>query len=299
MKSLTFQSGMSLIELMVALLIGSVLIAGASKILVSNMQSFRLQDNVSSAQEAGRLGLEILLTDLRRAGLDNPVMTVGGVAMNVGITGRNGSATTGTGTGAVPGLLAASDEVTVAYAAPVDMTNCEGATALAGQVIVNRYYIAVDANPAIPALFCAGTVNTGLAPTTAGAALIRGVESFQVLYGVGKGYTGGTAAGKPLVKGNGYVNAVRYVTAGGIGDIDGSGAVGQNDTVLASSVRVALVVRSESGIQGVPAPANNIAVLDTTLSAADLAGVRVNNAFPVHRLFTGTAALRNSVLGSL
>ncbi len=295
MKPLSIQSGLTLVELMVALLIGSVLVAGAAKILVSNMQSFRLQDNVSSAQEAGRLGLEMLLTDLRRAGLDNPVMSVGGVAMNAGVTGRNGSATSA----AVPGLLVSSDEVTIAYVAPVDMTDCEGQVALAGQVIVNRYYIGLDSNPDMPALFCAGTVNTGLPPATAGAALVRGVESFQVLYGVGSGYTGGKAAGKPLAKGNGYVNAVRYVRAGDIGNIDGAGGIDQNDTVLVSSLRVGLVVRSESGIEGVQAPSRDIAVLDTTMKRKAVANVKVNNAFPVHRLFTGTAALRNAALGSL
>ena len=48
------QRGMSLVELMIAMLLGTMLIAGAVKIFSSNSQALRLQQQVSSVQETAR-----------------------------------------------------------------------------------------------------------------------------------------------------------------------------------------------------------------------------------------------------
>ncbi|MGH8493758.1 MAG: PilW family protein [Moraxellaceae bacterium] len=286
-----FQAGLSLIELMISLALGLVLVAGATQIFFTNTQAFRLQNNISGAQEAGRLGLEMLLTDLRRAGVDNPESVLDGASRNFGITGRNALATTA----AVTGLLTNSDEVSVSYRVPPEvaqMSDCEGHVANSTDVIVNRYFVALDINPSVPALFCIGKVN-GLPANSPGAALIRGVESFQVQYGLAAGY------GKTAAKGNGFTSAVRYVLGGNgtLQSVDGVAGVNAEDALLVTSVKIAMVVRSESGIQGLRAPANDIAVLDTTISTATLDGVKVNNFYPVHRFFTGTAVMRNNVYG--
>lgn len=262
------QRGFNLVELMVAMLLGLVLVGGAGKIFLSNTQAFRLQENVSGMQESSRLAMEMLLADLRRAGLDMDKSTL----VTDGVTGQNGSATTA----AVAGLLANSDEVRVAYVAPVNMTDCEGNPANAGQTVVNRYFIRLDTDPAIPALFCSGAV--GALPTSAGTALLRGVESFQLTYGV-------AAAGS---QGNGYSSPARYVTAGTVGG-----------EALVGAVQVALLVRTETGIQGVQPPVNNMRMLDVVINSADLAAVRINGLTPVHRLFVGTAAIRNAAIGNL
>ena len=284
------QTGLSLIELMIALSLGTLLVAGAIRIFMSNTQAFRLQDNVSTAQENGRLALEILLHDLRRAGY-------GGLTTSdpiVGIIGKDNSASAGK----FPGLLknhdgSGSDEITIIYKADTD---CEGNNVDANDNVHNRYHIAMDNG--LPALFCSGT------KTGTGASLVRGVESFQILYGVTD------------FPGNGYARPIRYIPANPdavtdldfnqaaiIKALDSSGAVA-NVPVIAT-VRVALVVRSEHGVNGLPAgdginDSDNMTVLDTHILYADLAKVSDDkNHWPVvHRYFSGTAVMRNAPQGA-
>lgn len=273
-----FQAGFSLIELMVALLLSSLLVAGAVKMFTANTQAMRLQQQISVAQESGRLGIEMLKADLRRAGMGDPV----GANEIVGV-----NAATAVGS-AVPGLLAASDSIQVAYQPAEATTDCEGNTAPANSTVINRYYVAADTNPAIAALFCDGRVINGGVTTNgpSGTALLRGVESFQVQYGVlGPAPVAGAASSV-----NGYGSARRYVTAGALG-----GATLQQVV----SLRIGLLVRSEEGIEGLPAPANDIPLLDQTVTATTLATVQVTGRRPVHRAFVETMALRNSATSAL
>jgi type IV pilus assembly protein PilW len=271
------QSGLSLIELMIALLLGTLLVAGAVKIFTSNTQAFRLQDQVSSTQENGRLALEIMLHDLRRAGYGAPMGTNGDI---LGIVGKDGSATTGS----FPGLLADSDEVTVVYSAGTD---CQGNTT-AGGIAYNRYYIAMDNN--LPALFCGtvtcvtGATGSTCTPTGIGSgALVRGVESFQVLYGLAP----------PNATGNGYTAPVRYVKASEAGTFNGV-----TGTPVVAAVRIALVIRSDGGVNGLKSSGADMTVLDTTIPGATLAAVTGSNGWPVvHRYFSGTAVMRNKAQG--
>lgn len=62
------QSGMTLIEIMVAMLLGVFLIAGVLQIFIGSRQSYRLADGQSRLQENGRYALEIISHDLRLAG---------------------------------------------------------------------------------------------------------------------------------------------------------------------------------------------------------------------------------------
>jgi type IV pilus assembly protein PilW len=265
------QSGLSLIELMISIVLGLMLVAGATQIFISNGQAFRLQDNVSAAQESGRLGMEILLSDMRRAGLE---YSSNGTTKLVSVTGKNDSATTA----ANAGLLANSDEVTITYRVPKEipsMSDCEGNVVLTGNTVVNRYFVKMDVNPAIPALFCSGAGG-------AGTALIRGVESFQVQYGLMDPPTDSALASR---KSNGFASPARYVAA------DTNATLATNTRIAA--MRVGILMRSEGGIQGIKAPSTDIPVLDSLVTQASLAAVNVNGNFPVHRSFNGIAALRN------
>lgn len=62
------QKGLTLVEMMIALVLGLLLIGGALSVLQSTQQSYRLQENMSRLQENGRLAMEILARDLRMAG---------------------------------------------------------------------------------------------------------------------------------------------------------------------------------------------------------------------------------------
>jgi len=66
--SLQFQKGLSLIELMVAMVIGLILVAGVIEIYVNSKQTYRNQDALSRLQENGRYALSTLVTKIRPAG---------------------------------------------------------------------------------------------------------------------------------------------------------------------------------------------------------------------------------------
>lgn len=62
------QHGLTLIEMMTALVIGSVLLAGLTQVFVASRQGYKLSESLGYVQEAGRLALYSISDDLRRAG---------------------------------------------------------------------------------------------------------------------------------------------------------------------------------------------------------------------------------------
>ena len=60
--------GFSLVELMVALVITLILLAGIGQIFLSSKKSFNIQDSLSRMQENGRYAMANIIQDLRRAG---------------------------------------------------------------------------------------------------------------------------------------------------------------------------------------------------------------------------------------
>ena len=67
-SSTSMQRGLTLIEIMIALVIGSVLIAGAGKIFISSKRNVEAQLNLQQIQENARYALDLISRDLRRAG---------------------------------------------------------------------------------------------------------------------------------------------------------------------------------------------------------------------------------------
>jgi len=98
------QSGLSLVELMVAVTIGLVLLTGVLQIYLGSKQTYRMQDALSRLQENGRIAIEMLQRDIRPAGfmgcrkLDATVAPVATGAMpalvsgNTAIVGNEGLA---------------------------------------------------------------------------------------------------------------------------------------------------------------------------------------------------------------
>lgn len=62
------QQGLTLVEMMIAMALSLVLVAGTIQIYVSNKQTYRLQEAQSRVQESARYGLEFLTKDVREAG---------------------------------------------------------------------------------------------------------------------------------------------------------------------------------------------------------------------------------------
>lgn len=62
------QRGFSLIELMIAMTIGLIVLAGVGYLYVESRQAFRSMDNLSRMQESARYALEVMARDIRMAG---------------------------------------------------------------------------------------------------------------------------------------------------------------------------------------------------------------------------------------
>ena len=68
MKTKPYQSGLSLIEIMIALLIGAFLLGGVIQIFIGSKQTYRMQQNLSRLQENGRFAMSFLAKDIRMSG---------------------------------------------------------------------------------------------------------------------------------------------------------------------------------------------------------------------------------------
>lgn len=193
------QQGLTLIEIMVALLIGAFLLAGVIQIFIVNKQTYRVQENLSRMQENGRFAIDYLNRYIRLAGYITTKslndIRYKDLSRN-STTGQNdGSSITSalfgnSGNKAIAGTngdgLNSSDSITVRYQAdpPADgqMADCLGNTVSSpnGDVIVaNQFFLKADAsNNNQPTLYCDPLHATD--PTE--QPVISGVENMQIRY---------------------------------------------------------------------------------------------------------------------
>jgi len=65
------RKGITLIELLVALVIAGIVIAGIYRLFITQTRAYTVQDQVAEVQQNARSAMEILLRDLRLAGCDD------------------------------------------------------------------------------------------------------------------------------------------------------------------------------------------------------------------------------------
>lgn len=63
------QRGFTLVELMISMLLGLVIIGGATGVILANRQSYRANEGLSQIQESARTAFELLARDVRQAGV--------------------------------------------------------------------------------------------------------------------------------------------------------------------------------------------------------------------------------------
>ncbi|WP_116812973.1 prepilin-type N-terminal cleavage/methylation domain-containing protein [Steroidobacter cummioxidans] len=61
--------GFTLVELMVAMILGLVIIGGATGVIIANRQSYRTNEGLSQLQESARTAFELMARDIRQAGV--------------------------------------------------------------------------------------------------------------------------------------------------------------------------------------------------------------------------------------
>lgn len=182
MSSIPPQKGLSLVELMIAITLGSVMLAAATQFLLGDVMSYRLDDDLARIQDNGREALDILIPDLRLAGYPPSTLSSPGVtppACGIGTNenslpcGRNGKGSN-------------SDTLAIQYAPPATIDHdCTGTRLNATDgVIVNMYSVADIDGDGVRSLYCRGYSVAKATWLSAPTPLVDGIDALQVLYEV-------------------------------------------------------------------------------------------------------------------
>jgi len=265
--------GLSLVELMVALVIGLVVVGAVLVSYIGSGKSGRQQSAYAEMTENAQLALTLMSRDLLLAGFAAPTgLAVGGTRFTRAYAERpvfgcqtgfvtpntsNAVACAGAGTDAIEVVYVADGTNTVPTAANLP-TDClgNGLPDAGGYYLAyNRYYSAVSASGR-PELHCASRQGA------AGQPLVENVQGMTIWYGEAN-------AANPAA-------VVRYVRAGQV-----------SDWGLVLSVRLCLLMRSSE------------AVLDAgedTMTYLDCNSVQqISNDGLARRAFFSTTTLRNKM----
>lgn len=183
------QSGVTLVELMIALVLSMVVLLAVSSLFLANKRSYSTQDEGARMQEDARTLISILSRDLRQAGYRDVTK---GVSFNTPIV--KGSNTASGAPGASDSFelrYFGSGSGTAAGQGDGSVVNCYGESVPATHMQVTRYYVANDASSGEPALYCE-------TPGRAARKLIDGIESLQVLVGEDTQGSGGAGRFAPF-----------------------------------------------------------------------------------------------------
>ncbi|MEB3864390.1 PilW family protein [Acinetobacter sp. IK31] len=324
------QRGFTLIELMVALALGLILVAAATQLFIGGLLSSRLQKANAEIQDSGIFGLEYIARDIRLlnyGNVINPILTDttpwGGVVLTGSTATNNDSVNfvpnVGTNTYIAETLLSRgvgdtvstvsnhwkglsniqnssnaamqSDQLTIQFIAPTNMTNCEGVNVLAGDLIVERYFLRLDTNGSSQqdyALACDANTPSSVAtaqPTTvpglgdAGQIILPRIDHFHVLFGAKN--TAGNFAYYTIPQYRAAAQAARDATP----------------PVMAPrilSIQISVLARSTNNAQNKAIdPTQSFLMLDQTVHASD------NTTRFLRRVYSVTIALRNAMGESL
>ena len=154
------QKGFTIVELMIAGLLGIILTAGVIQLFIGSNQNYSLQEQLANVQEDGRFAMIFLENEIQKGGwIDDFAMDVpAAIVMDDSLDGI-------------------TDSLAVSYAVQpngVDNVDCSGAVVADG-LIVNRFYVGGASGDEF---LCQGNGGGVAQP------LIDQVKGFQVLYGV-------------------------------------------------------------------------------------------------------------------
>lgn len=308
------ERGLTIVELMIALTLGLFVILAATGLLLSSKTAYLALDQTAQVQETGRYAIEMLSRAIRQAGYENwdgegiPIRRIPDFSPD--ITGLDAMSLRRTGAGLAVAASSAtvngSDVLALRFFGDgISITNCAGllvATAISQQHADEErgwsiFFVARDAGGE-PELRCKYRSRTGWSAD----AIARGVESFQVLYGMD-------------ADGDGLLD--RFVNADHIDALDDAMLlVGENALTRAAdknrrthwkrirSVRVSLLIRSEQ-VARTDIPRDEYHLFGGVYDRVDDKGTRIHvaNLPPavqkrIRKVFTQTILLRNATDGA-
>jgi len=317
MEGASRQAGLTLVELMISMALGLLVVAAATVLLLSAKSGYAMQDDDGLIQDSGRYALETIARAVRQAAYENwdtpeaPILTDAAATPN--IIGLDAAGLAGTSAGIASPLsdpVNGSDVLAVRFFGASDgtMLNCAGfdvpAPASAASADTSRgwsiFYVGRDSS-GTPQLYCKYQGSSAWSAQ----AIVQGVESFQVLYGLDS-------------DGDSLPN--RFLNATAINALDAAlvleGATPQEQAADKSRktnwkkvtvVKVALLVRGNHNTRADVADAEyDLFGSDyAEANAASDAGVRIEEAgMPpaerrrLRKMFAATIQLRNQAAGS-
>ena len=150
------QQGLTLLELMVALVLGLLIVAAGLAVFLNAQRSMGFQTSMGDIQQNANFGLSMLTQDLRHANLNTPsAQRVNNKLVGSGIVFVNANLPAAVRTNTANRLTAqgisedatqaeASDQITMQFMPDVrgdDQFDCEGNAMVAGRTYVYRYYL--------------------------------------------------------------------------------------------------------------------------------------------------------------
>ncbi|MGQ9426589.1 PilW family protein [Gilvimarinus sp. F26214L] len=226
--ALNRQSGLTLVELMIALALSLVVATATIQMFVGTRQTQGLNDEINRLQENARFALEILTENIRLAGYTGPNYVGALPAYFLQDACDTFDPCTD------DGGASNSDRIAVQFNPPPDdgtETDCTGAVVPADVVIANVYHITSAGG--VNSLSCRGyNVDTG-SWVAAAQPIISGIDSMQVQYGLDASGDGATAfVSADRVTDWNEVVAVRIGLLVNAGSGTGSGETVSKDYVL-------------------------------------------------------------------
>ena len=165
--------GFSIVELIIAMVLGLVIMAVMLGIYQSNSQNARFYSANLKVQENGRFALDVMGRTVRMAGYDDPMTSTAVAAPLV-----NGSMDSAGALITQTGLKSAGDTLSVRYEGGAGIRDCQGQAVAADDWVTNMYAITTDNN-----LVCATYTNNSATVSDA-VPVAEGVEDMRVLYGL-------------------------------------------------------------------------------------------------------------------
>ena len=258
------QRGLTLIELLVALAISTVITIAAFSALIISRQGFTATDVASQLRDNSRFATDLLQRLGVQAGYISDTHNtrqplINAPTPNPSVTGFNSALISSTDPQnqfiARPAASADGSDILILRYQPSEtfpasgvvdssMVNCVGnpanaAAASPADWVVNIIHIANNAVDGEPSLMCTVIDSLG---TQGVQPIIRGVETFQVLYGV----NGVALAGEPPATPNTQNVATRYLRADQM-VVAGNQFATNNNWRRVRSLKIGMVIRGPAG----------------------------------------------------
>lgn len=83
MKTKLNEKGVTLIELLIALVICAIIVAAIYRLFVAQTRAYTVQDEVAEVQQNVRNAMELIVRDIRMAGFDDDPISIGGVLTDI------------------------------------------------------------------------------------------------------------------------------------------------------------------------------------------------------------------------